>query len=162
MPDNVLDVWIPRKTKDGDEIPHYGDCPFELYASRMQHEDSLMIKTYELEHKCTRVFDNSMISAKYFTKLFMERIKLNTGWKTESLAQTMTSEVRVWVSKQMAYRVKKAALLVLEGTIMEQYARLRDYGIELKRVDPSTTVDIKCDFSNLRSFQSLGGWLELF
>ncbi|KAM5576700.1 hypothetical protein ABKV19_007515, partial [Rosa sericea] len=95
------------------------DCPFELYASRMQHEESLMIKTYEPEHKCSRVFDNSMFSAKYLTKRFMERIKLNSGWKPESLAQTMSSEVRVRVSKQMAYRVKKAALLVLEGTIME-------------------------------------------
>ncbi|XP_024198731.1 uncharacterized protein LOC112202062 [Rosa chinensis] len=92
------------------------DCPFELYASRMQHDESLMIKTYEPEHKCTRVFDNSMLSAKYLTKRFMERIKLNSGWKT---AQTMSSEVRVRVSKQMAYQVKKAALLVLEGTIME-------------------------------------------
>ncbi|XP_061990065.1 uncharacterized protein LOC133708618 [Rosa rugosa] len=113
----------------------------------MQHEESLMIKTYEPEHKCMRVFDNSMLSAKYLTKRFMERIKLNSGWKPESLAQTMSSEVRVRVSNQMAYRVKKAALLVLEGTIMEQYARLRDYANELKRVDPSTTVDIKCDFS---------------
>ncbi|KAM5552368.1 hypothetical protein ABKV19_026961, partial [Rosa sericea] len=109
------------------------DCPFELYASRMQHEESLMIKTYEPKHKCTRVFDNSMLSAKYLTKRFMERIKLNSGWKTESLPQTMTSEVRIRVSKKMAYRVKKAALLVLEGTIMEQYARLQDYGNELKR-----------------------------
>ncbi|PRQ20047.1 putative transcription factor interactor and regulator CCHC(Zn) family [Rosa chinensis] len=124
------------------------DCPFELYASRMQHESSVQIKTYEHEHNCSRKFESCMLSAKYLTKRFMERIKLNTGWKTESLAQTMSSEVRVKVSKQMAYRVKKAAILALEGTIKEQYARLRDYGNELKRVDPSTTIDIKCDFNN--------------
>ncbi|XP_040362682.1 uncharacterized protein LOC121049420 [Rosa chinensis] len=114
----------------------------------MQHESSVQIKTYEHEHNCSRKFESCMLSAKYLTKRFMERIKLNTGWKTESLAQTMSSEVRVKVSKQMAYRVKKAAILALEGTIKEQYARLRDYGNELKRVDPSTTIDIKCDFNN--------------
>ncbi|XP_024156583.1 uncharacterized protein LOC112164579 [Rosa chinensis] len=147
----IRDGWevyfIKNERKRVRAICKSQDCPFELYASRMQHEESLMIKTYEPEHKCTRVFDNSMLSAKYLTKHFMERIKLNSGWKPESLAQTMSSEVRVRVSKQMAYRVKKAALLVLKGTIMEQYARLRDYANELKKVDPSTTVDIKCDFS---------------
>ncbi|XP_024178615.2 uncharacterized protein LOC112184589 [Rosa chinensis] len=30
----------------------------------------------------------------------------------------------------------------------EQYARLRDYRRELQRVDPGTTIDIKCDYNN--------------
>lgn len=68
---------------------------------------------------------------------------------TESLAQTMSAEVKAKVTRQMAYRAKRAALLVLEGSIREQYARLRDYGRELQRVDPSTTIDIKCDFTNV-------------
>lgn len=49
----------------------------------------------------------------------------------------------------MAYRAKMAALLVLEGSIREQYVRLRDYGREVQRVDPSTTIDIKSDFTNV-------------
>lgn len=68
---------------------------------------------------------------------------------TESLAQTILAEVKAKVTRQMAYRAKRAALLVLEGSIREQYARLRDYGREFQRVDPSTTIDIKCDFTNV-------------
>ena len=66
----------------------------------------------------------------------------------ESLAKTMQSEMRVKVNKQMAYKVKVAVFEEVEGSIRDQFARLKDYGNELKRVDPDTTVDIRCDFSN--------------
>lgn len=61
------------------------NCPYELFASKMHLENTLQIKTYIPEHNCSRVFDNSMVSAKYLSKQFVERIKLNTGWSTGTL-----------------------------------------------------------------------------
>ncbi|XP_024200093.1 kinesin-related protein 4-like [Rosa chinensis] len=119
------------------------DCPFELYASKMQHENTLMIKTYESEHKCTRKWNNTMVRSRYLTAKFKDKIQLNENWNTGSLAQTMSTKIKARVSKQMAYRAKRAALLELEGSIREQFARLADYGKELQRVDPATTIDIK-------------------
>jgi HJR/Mrr/RecB family endonuclease len=60
----------------------------------------------------------------------------------------MSADIKAKVSKKMAYRAKREALLVIEGRIREQFARVIDYGMELTRVDPSTTVDIKCDYNN--------------
>ncbi|KAM5559569.1 hypothetical protein ABKV19_020969, partial [Rosa sericea] len=65
-----------------------------------------------------------------------------------SLAQTMSAKVQARVSVQQAYRTKKAALSILERSHAEQYSRVKDYAAELKRVDPSTTVDIQCDYNN--------------
>ncbi|XP_024164251.1 uncharacterized protein LOC112171277 [Rosa chinensis] len=124
------------------------NCPFELYASKMQHESTLMVKTYHANHTCSRVHVNSMVKAPYLTEKFVDQIKLNPDWKTESLAQTMSAGVKAKVFVQQAYRAKRAALKLLERSIMEQYARVRDYGSELKRVNPETTVDIKCDFND--------------
>ncbi|XP_040363008.1 uncharacterized protein LOC121049509 [Rosa chinensis] len=124
------------------------DCPFELFASKMQHEDTLMIKTYHGEHTCARVCENSMVRTPYLTERFAEQIKLNPDISTESLAQTMSAAVRAKVSFQQAYRTKRAALELLERSIKEQFARAMDYAEELKRVDLDTTVDIKCDFNN--------------
>ncbi|XP_040374570.1 uncharacterized protein LOC121052773 [Rosa chinensis] len=121
------------------------DCPFELYASKMQHEDTLMIKTYNGTHNCARVLDNSMVKTPYLTRKFAEQIKLNLSISTECLQQTMAAGVRARVSFQQAYRTKKAALSLLEKSIKEQYARVQDYAKELKRVDPETSVDIKGD-----------------
>ncbi|XP_062020784.1 uncharacterized protein LOC133737192 [Rosa rugosa] len=112
----------------------------------MQHEDTLQIKTYNPEHTCARVYANSMIRTPYLTEKFAEQIKLNPNWGLESLAQAMAATVKARVSTQQAYRAKKAALQLLEASIKEQYARIRDYAAELKRVDPNTTIDIKCDF----------------
>ncbi|KAM5550852.1 hypothetical protein ABKV19_027282, partial [Rosa sericea] len=60
----------------------------------------------------------------------------------------MSASIRAGVSKSMAYRAKRAALLEVEGGIKEQYARLADYGKELQRADPGTPIDLVCDFSN--------------
>ncbi|XP_061991204.1 uncharacterized protein LOC133709465 isoform X2 [Rosa rugosa] len=124
------------------------NCPFDLYASKMQHEDTLMIKNYNGQHTCARVIENSTVRTPYLTEKFANQIKLHPDISTESLAQTMAASVRAKVSFQQAYRTKKAALKLIERSIKEQYARVQDYAQELKRVDPNTTVDIKCDFNN--------------
>ena len=69
----------------------------------------------------------------------------------ESLAKTKTSTIRSKVHKWTAYRAKRATLEEIEGSIREQYARLHDYGRELQRVDPTTAIDIKCEFPNCSS-----------
>ncbi|XP_024190465.1 uncharacterized protein LOC112194459 [Rosa chinensis] len=127
------------------------DCPFKLFASKMQHENTLMIKRYTPTHTCTRKFNNSMVKLRYLTTKFKDQIALNGAWKPDSLAKTMSQNIRARVSTQMAYKATRAALLEVEGTIRYQFTRLKDYASELKRVDPETTVDIRCDFSNTRN-----------
>ncbi|XP_061993572.1 uncharacterized protein LOC133711469 [Rosa rugosa] len=125
------------------------DCPFELFASKMQHEDTLMIKTYHGEHNCARVYENNTVKTPYLTDKFADQIKLNANISTAlALAQTMAAGVRARVSFQQAYRTKKAGLKRVERSMKEQYARLQDYAKELKKVDPDTTVEIVCDFNN--------------
>lgn len=58
------------------------NCPFELFASKMQHEDTLMIKTYNGEYNCAQVFVNSMVKTPYLTDKFVDQIKLNPNWAT--------------------------------------------------------------------------------
>ncbi|XP_062020915.1 uncharacterized protein LOC133737360 [Rosa rugosa] len=122
------------------------NCPFFLFASKMQHESTLMIKGYDGTHKCTRKFNNSMVKLRYLTAKFKDQIVVNESVKPESLAKTMSSTIRARVSNSMAYKAKRQALLEYEGSIREQYARLCDYGRELQRVDPATSIDIKCSF----------------
>ncbi|KAI5351336.1 hypothetical protein L3X38_004227 [Prunus dulcis] len=44
-------------------------------------------------------------------------------------------------------RAKNKILKLLKGIIKEQYARLWDYVAELRKINPGTTVQIKCDHS---------------
>ncbi|KAK9901831.1 hypothetical protein M0R45_001926 [Rubus argutus] len=128
----------------------------------MQHEETLMVKTYNGKHTCARIFANSMAKTPYLTDKFVDQIRLNPNWAIKSLAQTMSAGVKAKVSTQQAYRTKRAALKLLESSIKEQYARIRDYENELKRVDPNTTVDIKCDFNNLVNYLFLRGCIYVW
>ncbi|KAM5570015.1 hypothetical protein ABKV19_017171 [Rosa sericea] len=89
-----------------------------------------------------------MVKQRFLVAKFKDQIAVNEHWKPDSLAKAMSASIRARVSSQMAYKVKRAALLEVDGFIKFQFARLRDYGNELKRADPDTTVDIKCDFSS--------------
>ena len=51
-------------------------------------------------------------------------------------------------SKQKAYRARKKANTVIEGTYKEQYASLWDYRAEIKRSNPGSTVEFDTYFSN--------------
>ncbi|XP_024157216.1 uncharacterized protein LOC112165052 [Rosa chinensis] len=116
------------------------DFPFELFTSKMQHKATLMIKGYNLKHTCTRKFNSKMVKLKYLTAKFKDQIAKNEAWKLDSLAKTMSANIKARVSTQMAYKTKRAALLEVEGSIRYQFARLKDYGSELKRVDLETTI----------------------
>ncbi|KAL6223292.1 hypothetical protein ACLB2K_006679 [Fragaria x ananassa] len=113
------------------------DCEFELFASRMQHSNTFQIKTYQGNHNCARVQENCVVKVPYLVRKFSNFIKMNPNITTGK------------VSCQQVYRTKVDALNQLELCMKEKYAKVQDYAQELRRVDPNTTVDIKCDFNNL-------------
>ena len=46
------------------------------------------------------------------------------------------------LSRSKAYRAKQYAKVLIEGSYLEQYRRVRDYYEELMRTNPSTTAKI--------------------
>ncbi|XP_024199878.1 uncharacterized protein LOC112203090 [Rosa chinensis] len=101
------------------------NCDFELFASKMQHESTLQIKTYVGKHNRARVLDNTMVKTPYLVHRFAEHIKLKPN--------ISTAAVRAMVSFQQVYRTKRAALSMLERSMKEQYAKVQDYAKELKK-----------------------------
>jgi hypothetical protein len=54
----------------------------------------------------------------------------------------------VTLSHLQAYRVKRRAMELLDGAGSEQYAHLRNYAEEIIRLNPNSTVIIKCSESD--------------
>lgn len=52
----------------------------------------------------------------------------------------MHSKFVVQISRSKAYRAKRRALDMVEGSHKEQYAKLWDYSIELRRSNPGSTI----------------------
>ncbi|CAB4316300.1 unnamed protein product [Prunus armeniaca] len=125
------------------------NCPFEIYASKMQHEDTLQVKRLDPKHTCSRVWENKKVRSSWLAQTFVEEVKTNPTVPVVSLKATMQRNINSGISLSKVRRAKNKALKILECSISAQYARLWDYATELRNTNPVTTVQIKCDFNAL-------------
>ncbi|CAB4285865.1 unnamed protein product [Prunus armeniaca] len=125
------------------------NCPFEIYASKMQHEDTLQVKRLDPKHTCSRVWENKKVRSSWLAQTFVEEVKTNPTVPVVSLKATIQRNINSGISLSKVRRAKNKALKILEGSISAQYARLWDYATELRNTNPGTTVQIKCDFNAL-------------
>lgn len=56
----------------------------------------------------------------------------------------MDKDYTVGVSLMKAYRAKRKALEIIECNLASQYERLWGYAEEVRRTNPSSTIQIKC------------------
>lgn len=78
--------WVPIFVKNDKKrlraICKAENCDFELYASKMQHENTFQIKTYQKKHSCARVIDNTAVRTPYLIEKFADMIQLNPDIST--------------------------------------------------------------------------------
>ncbi|XP_016647143.1 PREDICTED: uncharacterized protein LOC107880361 [Prunus mume] len=116
------------------------DCPWEIYASKMQHEKTLQVKKYEGEHTCGIVWENPTVKCSWLSAKYMETLKSNPSWQVSSFMETVKKDYNSGVSRQQVYRAKERALWQIEGIYTEQYSRIWDYCEELRKTNPGTTT----------------------
>ncbi|KAF9601055.1 hypothetical protein IFM89_015040 [Coptis chinensis] len=56
-----------------------GECPWRLWASPMQNEESFQIKTLVNVHKCSRNFNSRLANSQWLAKVYYDRIISNPG-----------------------------------------------------------------------------------
>ncbi|VVA41493.1 PREDICTED: Transposase MuDR plant [Prunus dulcis] len=112
------------------------NCPFEIYVSKMQHEDTLQVKRLDPKHTCSRVWENKGIRSSWLAQTFVKKVKTNPTVPVVSLKATMQRNIKSGISLSKARRAKNKALKILEGNITAQYARLWDYATELRNTNP--------------------------
>ncbi|XP_008238331.1 PREDICTED: uncharacterized protein LOC103336980 [Prunus mume] len=108
-------------------------CPWQIYVAWENPTDqSLVVKYYNLNHNCVRVFENTQASSKCLRDKFLPRIQSNPTMPLQSIVNSASSEFKVGISRMKAYRAKAEALRIIEGSVAEQYAMLWDYCHELE------------------------------
>ena len=60
----------------------------------------------------------------------------------DELIGKVMEDHEVELSRSKAYRAKQYAKVLIEGSYLEQYRRVRDYYEELMKTNPSTTAKI--------------------
>ncbi|KAI5321465.1 hypothetical protein L3X38_030536 [Prunus dulcis] len=53
------------------------DCGWMIYASKMQHENTLQVKAYVGEHTCTQLWENHTVKSTWISKKYVDTLKSN-------------------------------------------------------------------------------------
>ncbi|RYR34784.1 hypothetical protein Ahy_A10g049804 [Arachis hypogaea] len=91
-----------------------GECPFWLYAAKIGYEDTWQFRSMNLNHTC--------------------RVRiLHSKWLGMAFKKKVESNLKVKI-KELVSKAKK------KGTFREQYKRIYDYGHELLRENPDSSI----------------------
>ncbi|KAG5556147.1 hypothetical protein RHGRI_006689 [Rhododendron griersonianum] len=118
------------------------ECPWSIMGSLAQKGESFQVKTYKKKHKCLRSFRVRHVTSMYLANKYVDSIRSNPDMPLEHLQERVRKDIVVNVSTTQAYRAKRKALDLIEGTHLEQYALLRGYCEEVRRTNPNTTIII--------------------
>ncbi|WVY94961.1 hypothetical protein V8G54_034049 [Vigna mungo] len=95
------------------------------------------------DHTCSRDFNVKMITSKWLSKRMEKTVRENPNMKVMDIRDKVSRKWNVGISRNMAFRARFMAKDNVDGSFKEQYRRLYDYGHELLRANPGSTVKIK-------------------
>ena len=121
-----------------------GECPFRLWATWMSEEHSFQIKSLKPDHQCSRNYKlGSIVTYEWigghYTREILHRQKLTI----RQLRLEVIKKFGIDVSLSQCRRAKQHAMTLIEGTLVEHYAKLWSYGSEIIRTNPGSTVKLE-------------------
>ncbi|KAI3410640.1 uncharacterized protein J3R85_018644 [Psidium guajava] len=120
-------------------------CDWLIYASKMQGEHTLQVKTLNSVHKCNRALYVPQVSSKWLANKYCDRLRNNPTWPSASMKKTMESENVLKLSRTMVYRARAMAMSMVIGNEQEQFRMLRSYCQSLLDSNPGSTCVIKSE-----------------
>ncbi|XP_052724458.1 uncharacterized protein LOC128194023 [Vigna angularis] len=125
-----------------------GKCPWLAYCGYLPSRKIWQLRKIIDTHSCSRQLNIKLMNAKWLSQQIDRSLVENPSLKVNDIR---TKALRKWntnVSISKARRAKLIATRQVEGDFIEQYKRVYDYGHELLRCNPGSTVQIKVDSHN--------------
>ena len=120
-------------------------CNWTIFASLLGKTGVFIVKTYRPEHTCPRVNKNRFASSAWLARTYMQQFKDSESWSASDFMNRVQKDLILECSRVKAYRAKKEAARVIEGSYKEQYAKLWDYGAELESSNPGSTIKFESE-----------------
>ncbi|KAF7835650.1 Glycoside hydrolase, family 47 [Senna tora] len=120
-------------------------CGWRIYASLNKQSGSIQIKTLHPKCKCGMTFQNLHVNSSYLATKFNEEFEDNPEWKVQNIKKSIRKKICVDISTSQAYRAKRKAIEMREGTDEAQYLKLWDYAQMIKTTNPGSCVKIQCE-----------------
>ncbi|KAL5781638.1 hypothetical protein ACOSP7_006667 [Xanthoceras sorbifolium] len=139
-------ISLYRIKNDKDRLTYTckGDgCPWRLHASCMIDGVTMMVRTYNDSHECTRVYKNEEAKVKWIANKFEWLVKYNPDIKVGVIAGLLRDKFKVNVDIQRLYKAKRRALDGLGKEHNECFRYFRKYAYMVGQCNPSSAAYIR-------------------
>ncbi|XP_022843153.1 uncharacterized protein LOC111366681 [Olea europaea var. sylvestris] len=117
-------------------------CEWRIWASKMNNSDTVQVKSYTPSHTCSQDQYNRHCNYIFIVHRYIEQFKVDSELKTKSMQATVKEDLKVNITRNVAWKARRYAKQLINGTIEEQFTGLRSYAAEVLRTNPGSTVMI--------------------
>lgn len=118
-------------------------CPFRLYASWMNTERTVQVKSMNKKHLCARTFNfGHLVSPEWIASHLVKELILKPSMKLREIQEFIKRQFRITLSISKCHRAKEKTMVMIEGKIADHYSRIWDYAAEVQRSNPGSTVQV--------------------
>ncbi|KAL4583549.1 hypothetical protein LXL04_008127 [Taraxacum kok-saghyz] len=117
--------------------------PFRLYASWMNKERTVQVKSMNKKHLCARTFTfGHLVSHSWIAYHLVKELILKPTMKLREIQEFIKRQIRITLSISKCHRAKEKAMITIEGKTIDHYSRIWDYAAEVQRSKPGSTVQV--------------------
>ncbi|CAN1729100.1 hypothetical protein LINPERHAP1_LOCUS499 [Linum perenne] len=102
-------------------------CGWRVYGSWSSKKDSFILKCLSDNHTCARALENKQASAKWITKTYLEKFRVNLKWDVGDMKRELQLTYEIHINDNKCYRARNEVRTLLEGTLEDEYKKLRPY-----------------------------------
>ncbi|KAK2410603.1 hypothetical protein QL285_045960 [Trifolium repens] len=137
-------------------------CGYFVYCSQVGHKHTYAIKTMGKAHTCGRDTSNKSASSKWVAHNIMDKMQTTQKLGIRDIIQDIRRNYAVDITKGKALRAKKIASKIIERDGDKQYAMIRRYAAELRRVSKANTIKINVERPNPTLLPRFGSFYFCF
>lgn len=140
---NGIDVKMIKNDKIRVRVVCKDPCQWMAYCAKLPDEDTWQLRKLYDKHSCPKDYKVSLMKSSWLGKRLESTVRETPNITLTSISNKAHQKWNVGVSKMKAYRARRVAIDLVDGSFREQYLRLYDYSHELMRSNPLSTVKVQ-------------------
>ncbi|CAN1120970.1 hypothetical protein LINPERHAP2_LOCUS507 [Linum perenne] len=128
--------WVRSSRKCKEAVCSVPECKWRVYASWWNRDEVYIIKAVVSAHTCGRTQCIKGATTKWIAKRYMGRFRIDPELNTRHMVKEIGLTYGLDVTVRVCANARKQARRILEGTLSEQYTKMRSYVNTLQVANP--------------------------